>query len=1203
LAKDSLDFVQRGKVSIVRRQYAEAVKICRLGLLAHPTLLEGRLVLGMALTALARWDEVLAEMRVALETDPHSALAWLLKGEALVGKGDYAQAEATLRRAKELDPSNSKADQLLAEIEIARAAGIDGQPAEQTDTRVYPAKAGESEKLSLREPSSDIGLVYEDDEATEVDPEPGQRVRRLQELAGQLDAPGNSPAGGTDIADTEDRSTETFLPPGAESSYEGPALDDYAERARPKVASLAEDTGPGATPIEPHRRVTMDPAGTDSIELTSGEISIVEQPPSIADDDDEDEADTRQRRRRGGEVDDEVGTRPETPDLLRHRRPAEVDRDRAEPRSARPPQRKRSNPFEVVRDEVPPPPAREADLPTVVPRDDESSLWSRIAGALDLDRLRSGGIGILVAALVAAIAAGVVAGLLVREWRMRARVARRHELARQKLQSGNYPGFQSAELLYRQILSERDDPPARALRARTLAQMAFEFGDGTESATRAVAGLGDAGSEEAEEARIYLAMARGDGDKALRDASALRRKYADAPTTYLYGRAELLTDRPQVAVDALRAVAELEPRDALAQHALGVVEAALKHDDRAVDAYRRALTANSNHIATIIDRALLHARRGTPEERDQARGALIGVIDKLAADCSAGQLARAHLGLGELELWKGNLAAARKELDAAAEKRREGDVTLAEELARGYLRAFALDEADREARRALSVGSRLGPRLVLAEVLLRRGRPQQAVEVINEQGATRPEALVVRSLGHLQLGHKDAARIDAEAALRVQPDLVGAKIALARVELAEGKLERAQRDLERLDRVERSAEVSTALGLVYAAARLPDRARATLREAIARDPLSQEARLSLAAMLREAERWDEAADELKQLLALNPAYRPARVEAARLAMVKGDMAAARDLWDALAKEDPDCESLLGAARAHVFLGDAAGAVERVQKTGKACAGMLDPDEVNELLARAWLMERRPADVVALLRKGPPSALRGPLLPLLMNAYLDLDEPERAREVMSLSPLRARSTTEALVARGRLAIEGGRDLTAESLAAAALGRLRTSTAPPVVKSQALLVLGRSQWEQGDFRPALKSLDQAVQLDPGNARAWYYQALVDDDLKKRDEAKKALETAVQLDPRYPDALYLLGRFRSDGGDPKAQDAWRAYLEAAPKGLYADEVRRALEGGAPAPRTKRPKPIAAQKPPAPPKAATKTPQPIKSAPVKKR
>ena len=140
MANDSLDFVQRGKVSIVRRQYAEAVKICRLGLLGQPSLLEGRLVLGMALTALGRWDEVLAEMRVALETDPNAALAWLLKGEALVGKGDYQQAEQTLKRAKELDPSNTKADQLLAEIATARAAGFEGLPAEPTDTKVYPAR-------------------------------------------------------------------------------------------------------------------------------------------------------------------------------------------------------------------------------------------------------------------------------------------------------------------------------------------------------------------------------------------------------------------------------------------------------------------------------------------------------------------------------------------------------------------------------------------------------------------------------------------------------------------------------------------------------------------------------------------------------------------------------------------------------------------------------------------------------------------------------------------------------------------------------------------------------------------------------------------------------------------------------------------------------------------------------------------------------
>jgi len=134
------DFIQRGKILIVRRQFQEAVKVCRLGLLAHPTFVEGRLVLSMALMALARHDEVLAEMRVALELSPDNPMAHLLKGEALYHKRDFEQAHEVLEYARSLDPSNEKVLKLLDEIDDVVNYGQEPGPRAKTETKVYPAQ-------------------------------------------------------------------------------------------------------------------------------------------------------------------------------------------------------------------------------------------------------------------------------------------------------------------------------------------------------------------------------------------------------------------------------------------------------------------------------------------------------------------------------------------------------------------------------------------------------------------------------------------------------------------------------------------------------------------------------------------------------------------------------------------------------------------------------------------------------------------------------------------------------------------------------------------------------------------------------------------------------------------------------------------------------------------------------------------------------
>lgn len=151
-----MDFVERGQAMVARGQYQDAVKVCRLGLLASPTNLEGRLVLGRALAALRRHDEVLAEMRVALEIEPTNADALAMRGEALLRKGDALQAADMLRRAVQLDPASTTIQKLLEEAEIAAAAsaGTRGRGPRSLDsfdspidshTKHYPAHRGAAE--------------------------------------------------------------------------------------------------------------------------------------------------------------------------------------------------------------------------------------------------------------------------------------------------------------------------------------------------------------------------------------------------------------------------------------------------------------------------------------------------------------------------------------------------------------------------------------------------------------------------------------------------------------------------------------------------------------------------------------------------------------------------------------------------------------------------------------------------------------------------------------------------------------------------------------------------------------------------------------------------------------------------------------------------------------------------------------------------
>jgi tetratricopeptide (TPR) repeat protein len=502
---------------------------------------------------------------------------------------------------------------------------------------------------------------------------------------------------------------------------------------------------------------------------------------------------------------------------------------------------------------------------------------------------------------------------------------------------------------------------------------------------------------------------------------------------------------------------------------------------------------------------------------------------------------------------------------------------LLEELAKAYADAFELDPAEREARRALTVSGRLTPRLILADVALRRSRPVVALQIIEESGSTRPEALVLRALAKLELGRNAEARADAELATHLDPTLVSAEVAQARVDIAEGRIDAAKRRLDEVENKGKYAEVAWAFGQVYLARKQLDKARMCFREALHRQPLLLQARLALARLLHEAGELGEARNEVNNILVVNGAYAPARRELASLALDLGDAVAARDEFDALIDKDgkdPDLDTLLGAARARLLLGDARGAEDRVDRALKLRPTGEDLEAANCLKARALLADHRTVDAIQLLRNIFTQALHGEPAALLIEAYIDYNRTDWADEVIPGTPVASRTGIELQLAKAHLALEEVRQSAAKQLAEEALGRLRAGHGPVWLRAQALALLGRADLELGNTRSAWDSLKKALEIDPHNVSAQVSLGLAALDLKRPEDAASAFEGALANDPRRAEALFHLGRTRRELADARADDSLRAYLELEPSGAYADEARRILAGEPVTPTSDRPR-----------------------------
>ena len=102
-----------------------------------------------------------------------------------------------------------------------------------------------------------------------------------------------------------------------------------------------------------------------------------------------------------------------------------------------------------------------------------------------------------------------------------------------------------------------------------------------------------------------------------------------------------------------------------------------------------------------------------------------------------------------------------------------------------------------------------------------------------------------------------------------------------------------------------------------------------------------------------------------------------------------------------------------------------------------------------------------------------------------------------------------------------------------------------------------------YKRGDVAAARAALEQLLVRDPNDARALVLHSSMLIEERALDAALEAATASVEADPELADAHLALGVIQQElGAKQPAADAYRRYLDLAPRGLYARSVRRQLE-----------------------------------------
>lgn len=128
----------------------------------------------------------------------------------------------------------------------------------------------------------------------------------------------------------------------------------------------------------------------------------------------------------------------------------------------------------------------------------------------------------------------------------------------------------------------------------------------------------------------------------------------------------------------------------------------------------------------------------------------------------------------------------------------------------------------------------------------------------------------------------------------------------------------------------------------------------------------------------------------------------------------------------------------------------------------------------------------------------------------------------------------------------------------------IGELKNIVAADPTNFQAWTALGNEYFDSNQYMDSIEAYDKALEIKPDSPNVLTDQGVMFKRLGWFDRAIANFEKANEVDPSHATSVYNLGIvYRYDLQDfPKAQEAWKKFLELSPSGPGSDRVRQDLE-----------------------------------------